>query len=152
MGYPLIIDEIFIYETGPYDNKECYIMYSTLYPVRGDVLGITIDTSEKVQTNHTQEISRARIDSNCSIEKQCVFYVQSKGIQISGNARDVEPNSQNPVHGCAVLLETPQGHVAYVEEVEQDRILISDQNWEKCGSISFRWIDRNDQGIRGFIK
>ena len=86
--------------------------------------------------------------TNCPIEKQCVEYVKGKGIELSGNAWELKPNSQIPKTGSAILFEN---HVGYVEKIAEEKLLISEKNLYKCDEITWRWIEKKDPRIRGFL-
>ncbi len=90
----------------------------------------------------------------CPIELQCVQYLKNKGLNIQGNAKDIVSNSDVPVLFGGVLLRNGiYGHIAYIEAIdrENNRIYVSEMNWEGCGIVSYRWIDLNDPTIRGYI-
>ncbi len=92
----------------------------------------------------------------------CTWYVAKKvAIPWGGNAKNWLKNAQ--AYG-AIITKTPAvgtlvvttdnrryGHVAYVEQVETDRFLVSEMNYQKFGQVNFRWIDSNSGRIRGFI-
>lgn len=93
-------------------------------------------------------------DPNCPIELQCVSYVKGKGLELpKGDAKDIKPNSDVPVVGGGVLLYSGRwGHIAYIEEVFENGILVSEANVEGCGVVSTRSISLDSLSIRGFIK
>jgi len=88
----------------------------------------------------------------CPAEAQCVAYAKSRGLVISGNAKNIIPNVEYPVVGGGVLLRSGYyGHIAVVERIDGESILISESNWEGCGIISQRTIMLNDPDIRGYV-
>lgn len=91
---------------------------------------------------------------NCPIELQCVSYVKEKGVALpNGDAKDIQPNSDVPIVGGGVLLYGGRwGHIAYIEEVFESSILVSESNILGCGIVSTRSIQLDDTIIRGFIK
>lgn len=60
-------------------------------------------------------------------------------------------NSDLPTVGSVVIIDTGKkpGHVAYVKEIEEERIYIEEANWKR-GKISFKWLERGDSKIKGY--
>lgn len=98
----------------------------------------------------------------------CTFYVATKRNDLPsrlGNARDwlknaralglsvCEGNICQPKKGAVISLKGSHalGHVALVEKVEGDTILISEMNFKKWGEISQRKIKIGDSSIEGYI-
>lgn len=92
----------------------------------------------------------------------CTWYVASKmTIKFGGNAKNWLANAKasgyvvgkEPATRAAVVTTDNKryGHVAYVEKVEEDRILVSEMNYEKFGKMNTRWIPINSGTIRGYI-
>ena len=93
------------------------------------------------------------VKESCPLEKQCISYVQSRGLQIKGDAKDIRPNSDVPCVGCGILLcDGRWCHLAYIEEVLSDSVYVCEQNWEGCGIVSCRTIALNDPKIIGFVR
>lgn len=123
---------------------------------------ITIQGNSLLATNepytHITPTSLAVVlgkNPNCPISQQCVAYVEGRGVVLpDGNANQIEPNIEYPVVGGAVVFWGGYyGHIAFIEEIDifKNRILISEQNWEGCGVVSYRWILLSDETIKGFI-
>ncbi len=97
---------------------------------------------------------------------QCTWYIaQKKLIPWSGNANQWLANARNygykigknPVKGAVVSLKESgwqarrYGHVAYVEEVREDEIVISEMNYKGKGVYSKRTIPIDSKKIIGYI-
>lgn len=97
---------------------------------------------------------------------QCTWYVaQKKLIPWSGNANQWLAKARNygykigknPVKGAIVSLKESgwqarlYGHVAYVEEVRENEIVISEMNYKGKGVYSKRTIPINSKKIIGYI-
>lgn len=89
-------------------------------------------------------------DKNCS----CILYIQSRGIPISGDAKDLVPNWKGEVYkGDIALFYFPTTniyHAALVEEVYIGAFLVSEANFVE-GEITERVIRKDDPFLRGFI-
>jgi surface antigen len=92
----------------------------------------------------------------------CTWYVATRThVPWGGNAKNWLANSKSygaivsndPASGSIVVTtdNARYGHVAYVEKVEDDRILVSEMNYEKFGKVNQRWISRSSKSIRGYI-
>ncbi len=97
----------------------------------------------------------------------CTYYVASKmPISFGGNAKNWLANakasgyivSKEPASRSAVVMTGNAsrsmrlyGHVAYVEKVEDDKILVSEMNYVGFNKISQRWLSVNDPSIKGYI-
>lgn len=92
----------------------------------------------------------------------CTWYVATKvHIPWGGNAKNWLANaraygaviSNQPAAGAIVVTtDNPRyGHVAYVEKVENGKILVSEMNYEAFGKINTRWIPIGSKIIRGYI-
>ena len=91
---------------------------------------------------------------------QCVPYARAKtGIQLTGWAgsllkRAAEAGyttSVMPAQGGMVITTESNGHVAVVEEVKEDTIVISEQNYAGRYIVSTREISLDDPIIQGYI-
>lgn len=97
-------------------------------------------------------VAGKRLDPNCPVEKQCVSLLKEKGFKIQGDAKDIISNSDVPCVGCGILLFGGRwGHVAIIEAVYQNDILILEKNYIDCGVISTRSIQIDDYRIRGYL-
>lgn len=92
----------------------------------------------------------------------CTYYVASKmKITFGGNAKNWLANakasgyvvSKEPAPRTAVVTTDSKryGHVAYVEEVTNSAILVSEMNFEHFNKVNQRWIPINSPTIRGYI-
>ena len=84
----------------------------------------------------------------------CTWYVaEKKGISASyGDAKNWPVNSETPQAGAVVATyESPRGHLAYVEAVEDDKIVVSEMNYSRWGKVSYREINKNAEFIRGYL-
>ncbi len=92
----------------------------------------------------------------------CTWYVAQKvRVPWGGNAKNWLTNakaygaviSNTPAVGAIVVTTENKryGHVAYIEQVEAERFLVSEMNYEKFGKMNYRWISNNSKVIRGFI-
>lgn len=89
----------------------------------------------------------------CPFELQCVSYVRKFIPSLPNrNAKDIPINSDVPVVGSAALFYLGDyGHVAYIKEIDKNRILISEQNLTECGKISTQWIKITNPEIKGYF-
>ncbi len=92
----------------------------------------------------------------------CTYYVANKmKITFGGNAKNWLANarasgyvvSNEPAPRTAVVTTDSKryGHVAYVEEVTDSAILVSEMNFEHFNKVDERWIPINSPTIRGYI-
>lgn len=92
----------------------------------------------------------------------CTWYVATRvHVPWGGNAKNWLANargfgaviSSTPVVGSIVVTtdNARYGHVAYVERVEEDKILLSEMNYEKFGKVNNRWLNLSSKTIRGYI-
>jgi len=84
----------------------------------------------------------------------CTWYAaQKKNISTSfGDARYWPVNSKEPQAGAVVVTyESPRGHVAYVEAVEGDKVVVSEMNYIGWGKTNTRVIDKNSRFIKGYL-
>ena len=84
----------------------------------------------------------------------CTWYVaQKKNIHTSfGDARYWPVNSKEPQAGAVVVTyESWRGHVAYVEAVEGDKVVVSEMNYIGWGKTNTRVIDKNSRFIKGYL-
>ncbi len=92
----------------------------------------------------------------------CTYYVASRiKITFGGNAKNWLSNAKASGYATgkepaprSVVVTTDNrryGHVAYVEQVEATRILVSEMNYEKFNKVNQRWIPINSPTIRGYI-
>lgn len=90
----------------------------------------------------------------CPLSGQCVAYVKTKLPTLpSGNANQIKPNTYTPCIGCAIIFNGGKyGHIAYIENISGDDLLISETNVEGCGVISWRWISKDLPNILGHWK
>jgi len=82
-------------------------------------------------------------------------------ITFGGNAKNWLANAkasgyvvgQEPaVHAAVVTNDSKRyGHVAYVEEVTADKILVSEMNFDHFNKVDERWIPIDSSSIRGYI-
>jgi len=103
-----------------------------------------------------------RLSYRCPLVDQCVYYVVTRtGIKIRGNANTWIDNAESfgyrvypqPKVGAAVSISTYNlyGHIAVVEKILPDAITVSEQNYQECGSITWRTISLDDPQILGYI-
>jgi len=125
------------------DTSECYVYTINAIP----------EPEDKPSTSYADIIAGKSI-IDCPIEQQCVAYVKSKGVQLpQGNANQIESNTDVPCVGCVVLLYSSRwGHVAFIEEIASNSILISEKNHLGCGIISTRSLELTDNRIKGYFK
>lgn len=92
----------------------------------------------------------------------CTFYVAKKMlIKFGGDAKYWLTNAKKagyktgsaPIRGSAVVTtEHPVwGHVAYVEQVKGDSIVVSEMNYDQFNKTNFREIPLDSPVIRGYI-
>ncbi len=92
----------------------------------------------------------------------CTYYVSTKvHVPWGGNAKSWLANakaygavvSNTPAVGSIVVTNDSRryGHVALVEQVEDDRFLVSEMNYEKFGKVDYRWIPIGSSSVKGFI-
>lgn len=98
----------------------------------------------------------------------CTSYVAEKRRDLPshlGNAKDwlqnakilnfsvCDGNQCQPKEGAVVSLKGTHalGHVAFVEKVEGDTILISEMNYKGWGKVTKRRLNINDPSIKGYI-
>jgi len=92
----------------------------------------------------------------------CTYYVsQKRPINWSGNAAAWLqgaktaglPTGENPQEGAIVVTAEGgrAGHVAYVEKVEGEKIVVSEMNFKGYGVISTRTLLASSKVIRGYI-
>lgn len=94
----------------------------------------------------------------------CTYYVAGKmTITFGGNAKNwlanarasgyvVKGPSEPAVRTAVVTTDSRRyGHVAYVEEVTDTAILVSEMNYVKFNKVNQRWIPRDSKTIRGYI-
>ena len=90
----------------------------------------------------------------------CVPYSRYKtDIQLSGWAGDLLDNAEDagyvtstvPAQGGMVITNESKGHVAVVEEVKDDSIIVSEQNYKVLHIVSTRKIPVDSSIIQGYI-
>lgn len=92
----------------------------------------------------------------------CTYYVASRTkITFGGNAKNWLANARasgyttgsEPAPRSVVVTtdDARYGHVAYVEEVANGKILVTEMNYVGFNKISQRWIPINSKTIRGYI-
>jgi len=90
----------------------------------------------------------------------CVPYARAKtGIQLTGWAGSLLERAEDagyatstiPAQGGMVITDESNGHVAVVEEVKDDTIVISEQNYVGKYIVSSREIPMDDPIIQGYI-
>ncbi len=90
----------------------------------------------------------------------CVPYARHKtGIQLTGWAGTLLQRAEDagyatstmPAKGGMVITDESNGHVAVVEEVKDDAIVVSEQNYAGRYIVSSREIPMDDPIIRGYI-
>ncbi len=121
------------------------------------------------QTQKIQVASLASIEpvsppagSNEFPKGNCTYYVARKMlIKFSGHAKNWPKNARaagyktgsSPIAGSAVVTNDNPifGHVAFVEQVKGDTILVSEMNYEQFGAISKREIRTDSKSIVTYI-
>lgn len=115
-----------------------------------------------------KKITRKIINLNGYPYGYCTYYVATKRNDLPpqlGNAKDwlknarslrlsvCEGNFCQPKEGAVISLKgsNPLGHVAFVEKVEGDTILISEMNFKGWGKINQRRLKIGDPSIEGYI-
>ena len=86
-----------------------------------------------------------------NINCYCVPYVRQFLPNLPrGNADDFQPNTTMR-EGVAVLLSYSQEHIAYVEKITSDGLLIKEANYERCKATTrlIKWEDLPLE-LRGF--
>lgn len=90
----------------------------------------------------------------------CVPYArQRSGIKLYGNAATFLERAIGsgyatgtiPAVGAIIVTNESTGHVAVVEEVANDKIKISEQNYKGLYIVSERWFSKTDERILGYI-
>lgn len=92
----------------------------------------------------------------------CTWYVAKRThVPWGGNANQWLTNARkygrvvgNEPAPRAIVVTTDNrryGHVAFVEKVVAEKILVSEMNYEKFNKVNQRWIDINSRTIRGYI-
>ncbi len=92
----------------------------------------------------------------------CTWYVSTRmKITFGGNAKNWLANAKasgyitgkDPAPHAAVVTTDSRryGHVAYVEEITDAAILVSEMNFEKFNKVDQRWIPKYSKTIRGYI-
>lgn len=90
----------------------------------------------------------------------CVPYARYKtNIQLTGWAGDFMNIAEDagyatstiPAQGGMVITNETKGHVAVVEEIKNDFIIVSEQNYEGLHIVSTRKISINSSIIQGYI-
>ena len=93
---------------------------------------------------------------------ECTWYVaQRRNVPWGGNANMWLYNAarygakigRTPIAGAILVTSENRryGHVAYVEQVDGDRFLVSEMNYYRFGRVDKRWFSLGDPYIRGFI-
>ncbi len=75
---------------------------------------------------------KKKCESYLDIYCSCVVYLQNKGIDISGNAINLEPNYfGEPQRGDVIIFRYPNGkaHTAFLEEVYNEVYWVSEWNY-----------------------
>ncbi len=94
----------------------------------------------------------------------CTYYVATRmKITFGGNAKNWLSNArasgyvtgQEPAANAAIVFGTKgygrYGHVAFVEQVDGNRVLVSEMNYEKFNRVNQRWVSTSDPAIQGYI-
>lgn len=81
----------------------------------------------------------------------CVLYMRSLGHDVYGNALNVPSNTTTPSVGDLALFTYPngKGHVAFVEQVLQDGISVSETNFKNC-QWTRRFVEFDNYALRGY--
>jgi hypothetical protein len=113
---------------------------------------IELERSRRGRDQLVREISRAE---NKYAYGYCTWYVKNKSASAQngwGNARDWPVNSTEPIKGGVAKLKSPdpRGHVAYVEEVKENQIIISEMNYLAWNKVNYRTLNKNDRSIIGY--
>ena len=92
---------------------------------------------------------------------QCVEFIQRlfnsfyTHPEFRGIAGNIQPNSENPKVGDAILLkEGPIGHVALIIEIEKDDIILTESNYSKYNDEIVnvgRRIQKDNERIVGYF-
>ena len=91
------------------------------------------------------------VSQETSIDCSCMLYIQSRGIELFGDAKDQTPNSDVPMVGGVVLLQyNGINHAAYIESVHGTGIKVSETNYKKC-KYTERIILYGSPSIIGYI-
>ncbi len=103
-----------------------------MYPVTitpSQVIYTAEEVEEIVSEYREEKVCESYLDKYCS----CMVYLQTeKGIDISGNAIDIEPNYfGEPQRGDVIIFRYPNGkaHTAFLEEVYNEVYWISEWNY-----------------------
>lgn len=97
----------------------------------------------------------AKIQNNV-MAHNCVLYTRNRieslpnGLFYLSQKKSII-NSYEPDVGSAVVIRTKgvYGHLAYVEAIEEEWVLISETNY-KSGYLTMRWVSRYDKSILGY--
>lgn len=92
----------------------------------------------------------------------CTWYVASRiHVPWGGNAKNWPANARaygalvtmEPAAGSIVVTNdnSRYGHVAIVEQVTDDSILVSEMNYKGFGIVNQRWISRSSKSIKAYI-
>ena len=85
--------------------------------------------------------------------KSCISYgkwrVDASQKTYWGNGSEIVPNLQNATVGAFVLTYEGNGHIAYIEALEGDSMLISESNYIP-GEYGTRSMDLDYELIKGF--
>lgn len=106
------------------------------------------------KSNASNRNSQTSYEGNPYPYGWCTWYAaQKKNISTSfGDARYWPVNSKEPQAGAVVVTyESPRGHVAYVEAVEGDKVVVSEMNYIGWGKTNTRVIDKNSRFIKGYL-
>lgn len=113
-----------------------------------EAIAIDMENKEEALPHYPVfEIPARAGENNCS----CVVYLQRKGLSIKGNAINVKPNYEGvPEVGDVLLLRyAHSGHVALIEEVLEDGVNISEDNYIRCKHTK-RFVPFEDPHIVGY--
>ncbi len=124
--------------------------------------GPIIPSGPKVPPKVKRPLSVVPNASNRFVWGNCTWHVANKmKITFFGDAKDWLSNAKAagyetgeiPMVGSAVQLKTAHklGHVAFVEKVEGDKVVISAKNEQGLNVLTIRTIALNDPSILGFI-
>lgn len=93
----------------------------------------------------------------------CTWYAASRRPDVPGNWGNAgswfisaqnsgrETGSEPKIGAIIVTYESWVGHVGYVENVEGDKVTISEMNFIGWGMINYRTMDKNSSVIHGYI-
>ena len=105
-----------------------------------------------------EDVVEVFASTTSSFDCSCVMYLRSLGLNVRGDAINLQPNIEKPERGDVVILtyrdkHTGQmiGHVAFVETALLGGIWVSERNFIHC-EYTERLIEYGDPHIKGFMR